>query len=218
MCALGAAENTMTRGSRLAVAVVLLGLGGCAGLSEQECLVSDWRTIGFEDGAAGRPVSAIGNYRQACSKYGVTPNLDSYRSGHDEGAREFCRPSRGFEFGESGGRYAGVCPADLEPDFLAAYSDGHHLYELEASMRTTLQQIAYKRSELDKLKKSAVTNAAAIVSDDTPATDRVTLLAETAENARREGELQKEIDGLEADRVLQEQQVLDYRAVIADRF
>jgi hypothetical protein len=207
----------MMRGSRLALVTIVLGLAGCAGLSEQECTVSDWRTIGFEDGAAGRPVSAIGNYRQACSKYGVTPNLDSYRSGHEEGAREFCRPGKGFEFGRAGGRYAGICPADLEPDFLAAYNQGHHLYELESTLRSTTQQIAYDKNELNKLKKATITNAAAIVSDDTPVSDRAALLTETAENAKRQGELEKEINSLEATRALQEQELLNYRAAIADR-
>src|SRR5690606_29620226 len=39
---------------------VLVALAGCAGMSEQACLVSDWQTVGFEDGAAGRSVSSIG--------------------------------------------------------------------------------------------------------------------------------------------------------------
>ncbi|HEU4619642.1 MAG TPA: DUF2799 domain-containing protein [Gammaproteobacteria bacterium] len=207
----------MMRSDRLALMAVLLGLGGCAGLSEQECQVSDWRTIGFEDGAAGRPVGNIGNYRQSCSKYGITPNLDAYRSGHEEGAREFCKPGNGFEAGRNGARYAGVCPADLEPEFLAAYNQGHHLYELESTLRATTQQIAYKKDELEKLKKASISNAAAIVSDDTPAADRAALLTQTADNAKRQGELEKEISSLEATRVLQEQELLSYRATVADR-
>lgn len=208
----------MLRGYRLVPLGLLLVLAGCAGFSEQDCVVSDWRTIGFEDGAAGRPVSAIGGYRQACSKYGVAPDLDAYRSGYDEGAREFCRPSKGFEFGRQGGRYNGVCPADLEGDFLAAYSDGRRLYDLESALRSTNQQIARKKSELEKVKKETVAAAAAIVSDDTPAADRVTLLSETAEKGRRQGELQEEIEALEATRALQEQDLLDYQASIDGRF
>ena len=33
--------------------VVALLLGGCATMSESECLTVDWQTIGFEDGVAG---------------------------------------------------------------------------------------------------------------------------------------------------------------------
>ena len=32
-----------------------------------------------------RYFTTIGNYRQACAKHGVSPDLESYRSGHAEG-------------------------------------------------------------------------------------------------------------------------------------
>ena len=28
---------------------------GCASMSKEECRYVDWRTVGYEDGAAGRP-------------------------------------------------------------------------------------------------------------------------------------------------------------------
>ena len=34
------------------LAIVTL-FSGCAGMNEQECLVTDWRTVGYEDGARG---------------------------------------------------------------------------------------------------------------------------------------------------------------------
>ena len=46
---------------------------------------ADWRTVGFEDGTAGRSEGGIGRYRQQCSEHGVTPDLESYRAGHAEG-------------------------------------------------------------------------------------------------------------------------------------
>ena len=42
------------------VSLSLLLLGGCATMSEQECLVSDWRAIGYEDGVQGRSEAVIG--------------------------------------------------------------------------------------------------------------------------------------------------------------
>lgn len=56
----------------------------------------------------------------------------AYERGRETGLREFCRPASGFKFGAGGSRYAGVCPADLEDEFLDAYASGHHLYELPA--------------------------------------------------------------------------------------
>ncbi|HEX5419863.1 MAG TPA: DUF2799 domain-containing protein [Gammaproteobacteria bacterium] len=208
----------MLHGYRLPLLAVFFILGGCAGFNQQECQVADWRTVGFTDGAAGRPVSAIGGYRQDCSKYGIAPNLDSYRQGYDAGVREFCTPGKGFEFGSQGGQYSGMCPADLEPAFLTAYHDGHHLYELQSALSSTNRQIAYDQTEIDRLKKATVAQSVAIISDDTKASERVALLAKTAENSRRQGELEKEIGRLESSRALQERELSDYQSTVANRF
>src|SRR5262249_31920219 len=45
------------------VPAALLVLAGCAGMSEQACKTSDWRTVGFEDGSLGRSEAMIANYR-----------------------------------------------------------------------------------------------------------------------------------------------------------
>ena len=44
----------------LAIAMLL---GGCATMSESECLTVDWQTIGFEDGVAGYSGDRIGQHR-----------------------------------------------------------------------------------------------------------------------------------------------------------
>jgi len=112
------------------LAVVLL-VASCATMDKSECRQADWQTIGLEDGAAGRAVSYIGNHRKACAEYGVTPDLASYRDGHAIGVRQFCTPPNGFRQGRAGRGYAGVCPGDLEGDFLAAHATGHRLYALD---------------------------------------------------------------------------------------
>ena len=55
-------DRAPTTGRPLAA---MLALAGCAGMSEQACLTSDWRTVGFEDGSLGRSEATIGNYRKA---------------------------------------------------------------------------------------------------------------------------------------------------------
>jgi hypothetical protein len=86
----------------LSAASVLLALAGCAGMSEQACLTSDWRTVGFEDGSLGRSEATIGSYRKQCAEHGVSPDLDAYRTGHADGVRVYCKPGNGFEVGHSG--------------------------------------------------------------------------------------------------------------------
>src|SRR5690606_38300748 len=146
---------------------VLLALAGCAGMSEQACLVSDWRTVGLEDGASGRPVSSIGTYRQQCAKHGIAPDLDEYRAGHEAGVDTYCRPSRGFDVGRRGGAYQGVCPIELETDFLAAYHSGRRLYDLEASVRSIDARIASNLRTQESIKRELTQIGATIASDGT---------------------------------------------------
>ena len=114
----------------LSLGAVVYLAAGCSGMSEQACVTADWRTVGFEDGTAGRSEGSIGRYRQQCSEHGVTPDLESYRAGHAEGVQIYCKESNGFAVGHSGAQYQGVCPADLEPRFLAEYNSGRRLHEL----------------------------------------------------------------------------------------
>jgi hypothetical protein len=207
---------------RLPIGVLVLllvsTLGGCAGMSEQACLVTDWRSVGFEDGVAGRSPGSIASYRQSCSKYGVTPNLDQYLAGHGEGVRSYCGTGNGFEVGRRGQRYFGVCPADLEPDFLDAYNQGHRLYELEAAVRSIDNQIAARYRRLDELKKSLAATSLMIVSDETEAKRRAELLIDAAAMAKEQGTISKEIEALESEKADREAELYDFRQTLAFAF
>jgi hypothetical protein len=193
-------------------------LAGCAGMSEQACLTSDWRTVGFEDGTLGRPVGTIGSYRQACVEHGVSPDLEAYRAGHADGVQIYCRAGHGFEVGRSGAAYHGVCPANLEPDFVAAYNSGRHLYELESAVRRVDSQIANNRAAQQRIRDELTAIAASMVSGDTSAEQRVLLVSRTAELGRRYGELSAEIEALERERVVHERELSEYRQTLAFDF
>ena len=193
-------------------------LAGCAGMSEQACLVTDWRSVGFEDGIAGRSEGSIGGYRQACSKYGVAPDLDQYRAGHAEGVQSFCRPGQGFEAGRSGSRYQGVCPADLEPAFLEAFAEGRQLYELEAALRSIDNQIAARNRRLEVLTREIGSAGAAIIAEGTSSEERAQLLLDAAAMAKEQGQIAKELEALQGDRVLAENDLLAYRQTTAYSF
>jgi hypothetical protein len=195
--------------------VFLSALSGCAAMSEQACLVTDWRTIGFEDGVAGRSSASIGNYRQACADYGVTPDLAEYRAGHDEGVEVYCRAGNGFEVGRNGSRYLGVCPANLEPDFLAAYNEGRQLYELEAALLAVDNQIAAKSRRTEEVAAALASASVEIVADETPATRRAELMLSVAAMAQEQGRLAKEIEALRVERSLREADLVAYRQRVA---
>ncbi len=197
--------------------VGLLGLAGCAGMSEQACVSADWRTIGFEDGSLGRSVATIGNYRQQCGEHGVTPNLDAYRAGHAEGVQTYCRASNGFEVGHSGAAYQGVCPANLERGFLPEYNAGHHLYELESALRSADARIASDYRAQENIKQELTSIAATMIAVDTTAEQRVRLVTRSAELGRHYGELTREIEQVQRERAGFEHDLYDYQRTLAAR-
>ena len=60
-----------------------LGLSGCASMSKQECLSVDWRTVGYEDGAAG------GSYGGYCAADLAPAFTQAYEAGRELHSREF---------------------------------------------------------------------------------------------------------------------------------
>ena len=200
------------------VLAAIVMLSGCAGMSEQACLVTDWRSVGFEDGIAGRSAGNVGSYRQACSRHGVTPDLAAYRAGHDDGVQAYCRAGNGFEVGRRGSRYQGVCPANLEPDFLAAYNDGRQLYELESAVRIIENQIAAAHRRNEELTQALLAAGVTIIADETPSEQRAELLASTAVWTTEKIQLTEQISELEIELAIRQSELLDYRQTLAFAF
>lgn len=126
----------------IVVFVALFALAGCAsGMSKDECLYADWRAIGYEDGAAGRSATAVSPRRVACAKKaGVTPDMEAYLAGRDDGLEQFCRPANGFDIGARGVRYTGVCQGSSEGAFVAAYEKGLTLHGLISNFDAASQR------------------------------------------------------------------------------
>jgi len=187
-------------------------LSGCAAMNQKECTTADWRTVGYEDGVNGYAGDRIGQYRSACSKYGITPDLASYQTGRDQGLREFCRPANAYRIGAAGGGYAGVCPSELEAAFVSAFNAGHQLHVLEARVSNTDAQLDSKRRELAGLEQGIAANSAAVVSDGTTSEQRAQALVGAAQMAEQVGRLREEIHQLEVERVDYARDLEDYRS------
>ena len=53
------------------VTVTTLLLTACStSMTKDECQTVDWRTVGYEDGVAGRPGDRIARHRKACAEHG----------------------------------------------------------------------------------------------------------------------------------------------------
>jgi hypothetical protein len=195
------------------LALASLGLASCATkLSRNECQSMDWRTVGYEDGAAGYPGSQIGTHRKACGEHGVAPDFDAYQAGRAEGLREFCTAANGYRIGAAGGQYAGACPVEREENFLRAFSEGHELYVLRSRVDSAGHQLGAKRRELERLETGVTENAVVAVDPATTKEARVAAVADTAKLAERIGRVKTEIRSHEQDLARLERELDDYLA------
>jgi hypothetical protein len=195
--------------------LVIVVLSGCASMSSEECVNSDWVAIGYEDGSRGYTTDRFGSRRKACAKHGVTADFQAYQQGRDEGLVEFCQPARGFNLGASGGTYHGVCDVAMEGEFLDAYRVGHQLHSLRSNVSNANSQIYRREAELENIQEEIRAKEAQLISEDVTTQDRILLLADLKELSERSGELDSEIEALVADRARHEYELQDYEATVA---
>lgn len=175
------------------ICVVSLLASGCASLTPDECLHADWRAIGYEDGTAGRGMERLADHRSACAKVAVTPDFAAYQAGHASGVRVFCRPANGYQVGRNGYSYTGICPADLERDFLIALEEGLFVYQLELDVDAVASEIAQVDYDIDEIVEDIEDTEEALERDDLADGERRRL----RDHARR---LSRDLGRLEAHR------------------
>jgi len=137
-----------------------LTLGSCATMSEEQCLAGDWSGQGYSDGASGLTMSRLDDHAKACGKHGVTPDAAAYAAGRREGLLRYCTVDKGFEVGRTGGGYAGVCPSDLEGDFLYAYRDGQVVHAAEQALSEARSRVDSLGSRLEELDEKIIAKQA----------------------------------------------------------
>jgi len=199
----------------LGLSLTVLGLGGCASMSSDECAMSDWTAVGYEDGSRGYTSDRFSSRRKACAKHGITADFQAYQQGRSQGLVEFCQPGRGFSYGANGGSYNGVCAADLEPEFLDAYRAGNKLYTLRSYVNSANSQIYVRENELENVREKIRAKQALLISQDTTTEDRVLLLVDLKDLSERTGELESEIESLIIDRSRHEQDLYHYEQTVA---
>ncbi len=210
-------ECVMNRKSgAILLTIILAGLSGCATMSGDECMTSDWSAIGYEDGARGYTTDRLASHRKACAKHGVTPDFSAYQSGRDQGLVEYCQPSRGFNVGSRGGSYNGVCNVNLEADFLDAFNTGRHLYSLRSDVNRATSSINSKENELEEIEDAVIQNGIDIIAKDTTQKERILLLADMKDMAERTGQLEAEIKDLYEVRAYAQAELEHYQLVVAD--
>jgi len=200
----------------LGAALAMLAISGCASMSGDECVATDWSAVGYEDGARGYTTERFSKHRKACAKHGITADFSAYQSGREGGLVEYCQPGRGFDVGVNGGRYYGVCSVNLEPDFLDAYNAGHHLYSLRSNVNYANSSINASENELKRVEEEIIEKTAALISGDTTTEERILLLSDLKHLSERTGQLETEIRDLYEQRARYQIELENYQVAMAD--
>ncbi|MCK4622008.1 MAG: DUF2799 domain-containing protein [Desulfuromonadales bacterium] len=174
------------------MSIFILLFCGCATLNKSECFNADGEMIGLEDGAKGREISYISRHRKACAEYNIRPNLQQYETGYDLGIQKFCTSAKGFQLGQKGEEYAGVCPPKLEKEFLAGYQLGQQIYTLKNMIGRAKSLIKSKEKHLAELNDKVKNKERLIISSKISELKRAHLLDEVKS-------IQTEIDHMNAE-------------------
>ncbi|MCO1334633.1 DUF2799 domain-containing protein [Microbulbifer sp. OS29] len=125
---------------------LLLGLSGCAVISEEECRVGLWYERGLQDGARGRPQSQVYDIARECQNYDMPMDSEAWLQGHEEGVETFCTAENGYDQGRRGRNYQGVCTGPAADLFLLNYERGLAEYRVEQHY----QSLLWRRDSLQR--------------------------------------------------------------------
>jgi len=157
-------------------------LGGCASggsVSENQCIASDWQTLGYRDGVAGYRSSRLLKHQDACVEHGIIPNRSNYIAGWEQGAREYCEPNNAFSLGERGAGHNNICREDLRNGFLSAFKEGRSLYLARKAVANLENTIGHKEVRLEHIKVEVVASATDQLNPVLTPAERIELLAYT---------------------------------------
>jgi hypothetical protein len=189
--------------------LIILLAAGCATMDKDECLVADWRLIGFQDGALGKSAAAVGAYRKDCAGYHVVPDLDAYQAGRREGLLQYCAPANGYRLGNSGHRYNAVCPAGTERTFRAAYNTGRDIYLARTQVNNTASLINRKQQAIQSLEDDRQAKLTEMIRQGLSSEQRVLLLYDVTNIEKDIHTTNNDISALERD-LEQQQAQLDH--------
>lgn len=180
----------------IASIAILIQISGCATLSESECKTANWQIIGLEDGSQGRPTSYIGEHRKACSEYTISPDLNAYLEGHQQGLKQYCTEANGYQQGVRGKALSQVCSGDLATNFSRGHQRGLFVYQAGSEMRAMQATVDSMYHRLEEIERNRTAYEEELVRDGTSEYRRRELLDEIKELERESESILIEIDHL----------------------
>ena len=199
----------------IVVGLVAVGLTGGSGMTHNECELADWQAVGYEDGAQGRTSEIFKDYRENCAKHGMAPDFQAYQAGRRAGLAEYCQPTRGYNEGRRGAEYHGVCPANLEGEFLDNYFEGQALYELEYQVHSTAREIERRKARIKEIERELADMATDVFTRERSSEERAQQLVESKHLAEERVTLAKELKDLEKELLRHEEKLAAHQAQFA---
>jgi hypothetical protein len=142
--------------------LILLGfvLQGCSSMSRKECETANWSQLGFKSGASGETFNdSVDAYDKKCTvKHNVTMTMTDFKKGYNLGLQKYCTNENGYIEGQNLSQYLGVCPKELEENFLKGHSAGQIIglkqtVDLLRSKVSALEsEVSSKDSEISALR------------------------------------------------------------------
>lgn len=132
----------------MTVLLCALTLVGCAAMSPEECEFADWESLGELDARQGRAYDYLAKRGKACNKAGFATDSAAYRAGWERGIPRYCHVDQGFADGLAGRAYRGVCPMELEAEFLDGYTIGQSIYQARVARDAEDHAIRQLQAEL----------------------------------------------------------------------
>jgi hypothetical protein len=125
---------------------LMLSVGGCASLSQSECISADWYDLGVHNALEGQKRNYVAKHFKACSEYQITPDLVEYKLGWMEGVQKFCTAQSAWYYGLTRHQYQNTCSINEEKQFLPAY-------RLAKKVLAKRSEINEHRSDLRRLNR-----------------------------------------------------------------
>lgn len=197
------------------VLITLSGLSGCAGLSRNQCLASDWETIGYRDGMRGSASTTLLRHQDACMKHGIKADRTAYMAGWADGVERYCQAANAFHLGERGASFSNVCPSHLEQDFHSAYLQGRQLYVAGAEIASIERAIEDREYRLREVKSEIAAIAGDVIDHESSTAERATSLLGVRDLLEEQGNLQRELVDLAAELALKKDHLEHLRHSIA---
>lgn len=138
---------------KIALALIVLMVAGCASMSKGECQSADWQSRGLSDGRAGASPGRIQAHREACAKAGITPDEARWRAGWAEGVKAYCTPNSAWNAGVNNATYYGACTDLDEATFLRYHRAGQLVYRAQQEINQNKSTTARLDDELKKATK-----------------------------------------------------------------